>query len=225
MHTRVTMIVLFALIVSACGGDGGATTTTAAAAPTTTAAGTDTTAPTGSLAETARGVAPRPAGDPHEYSLENAFGFEVDLPTAWTDRENGIWTWFDDSEVGRWVGGSTHIPTWETEWDLAGAFVAASSMQSVLDFSIDELLFLPWMDPDDCASVQRFDYVDERFTGAWDLYDDCEGSVFVVLGFTAADGSHVMYAQVTVVTDADYDVLDQIVSSFEINGSLEPIGS
>jgi hypothetical protein len=27
---------------------------------------------------------------------------------------------------------------------------------------------------------------------------------------------------VTVETDADYEVLDQIVSSFQVNGSLEP---
>jgi len=237
MRIRVMAVLLLAL-ATACGDDGGGATTTGAAAPTTTAASTETSAPTdtteasgdttstatpaGSLAEIARGVVPRPAADAHEYSLENAFGFEVNLPTVWTDRDNGIWTWFDDADVGRWVMGSTHIPSWETEWGVPGVFVAASSLQSMLDFSIDELLFLPWMDPDDCASTQRFDYDDGRFNGAWDLYDDCEGSVFVVLGFTAADGSHVLYAQVTVETDADYEVLDQIVSSFQVNGSLEP---
>lgn len=228
------------LLVTACGGDGGGTTTTAGGQVTTTSPGTDTTEPSettqasgetttttaaateSGLADIARDALPRPEAEAHEFSTEDAFGFEVDLPVAWTDRENGIWTWFDETDVGRWVMGSTHIPSWETTWTVPGAFVSASSRPEMLQRSQDEFLFLPWLNPDECGEVQRFEYEDERFVGAWDLYDDCEGMVFVVFGFTATDGSHVLYAQITVETDADYEVLDRIVQSFTLNGSLEP---
>jgi hypothetical protein len=62
------------------------------------------------------------------------------------------------------------------------------------------------------------DYEDIAYVGDWEIRTDCAGTGASLVGVVAGpeDGSFTIWVGVQLVTDADFDALDQILNSFVV---------
>ncbi len=141
----------------------------------------------------------------------------VDAPSAWTDTVlDGSWS-LEDEPVGISMSAAYNIEEWQSGWTTAGFFFGASTSLPATE-TVGSLL-----DTNDfafaCTYDSRTEYSDELYTGAYDLWTDCDGTdtIFVVLAAETPGSEVLMILQVVVVTDADLEALDAILASFVVD--------
>jgi hypothetical protein len=92
-----------------------------------------------------------------------------------------------------------------------------------VDQPYDETSLLDEVDlSDDCTYENRFEFADSLYTGLYDLYSNCGGVGSRILNLAAvpADREFIMLVQIRIVSDADLEALDRILSTFEVIGDL-----
>lgn len=163
------------------------------------------------------GDEPSPAAgyDAYEYVSDVNGAMSVEIPEAWFDRNlEDPWS-YGDELIGVAISAATDRQAWLDGWQTSGMFFGAStSLPETVESMLDSQDFSEF-----CAYDGRFDYSDDLYTGAYDLWASCEGAdtLFVVVAAEPPDSNLMMLLQVVVVTDADLEALDHILASFIVD--------
>jgi serine protease Do len=152
------------------------------------------------------------------YTLmdDNAI-MSVEVPSAWADTIlDGVW-FYPDDEVGVSMNAAVDTDAWISGWTTPGIFFSASTTLPVSE-TVGSLLDGHHYG-DTCAYDGRTDYSDALYTGAYDLYSQCDGTdtLFVVLAAETPGSEVLMMIQVVIATDADLEALDAILASFVVD--------
>jgi serine protease Do len=140
----------------------------------------------------------------------------VEIPSAWSDVNGTPWE-ADGEELGPSVTAAPSIEGFEETWTTPGLFFAAS--ESLIE-EIDEEELLDFFDfSDECTYDERVDYADELYTGYYDVWTDCGGEdvLYIVLATTPESRNFLVLLGIQIVSDADLEALDNILSSFIVN--------
>jgi len=244
---RRTIITLAFLLLAACGDDssGGiltpttatpttTATTTAVATPSTggvvsgldlvsglraNASATSTTSaapqPTSGTTEGPGPFDPGPTYDEYRDLTDDSGQIELSVPVAWSDVETEGWI-RDNERIGPAVVAAPDLIAWRGEWGTPGVFIGASDS---LGETTESMLDAERWDSS-CTYQGRDDYDDNVYTGRYDLYADCgdEGSIFIVIAAEPPEGGFLIYLQIVVVSEADFDAADEIIRTFQVYG-------
>jgi serine protease Do len=140
----------------------------------------------------------------------------VDVPSTWTDRDTTPAIADDGSEIP-YIAASPDLAEFETTYSVPGlVFVAGQSTVSPSEGLAE---FAPAAG--ECTDGGIFDYSDSRFTGQYQVWENCGSSaaVYLVLVSQAADvPGYVFVTVVQAVTAADLEVIDQVFATFNFLG-------
>ncbi len=234
------------LVAVACGDDAAtpttaATTTTTGASTTTTTAGTtDTTVPKpdddrvdglalagGFVAGGTPVTVPADPTTVDDYSdyvpvTDDSGVLSVNLPIEWVDVNGEPWTenifGLDgtvEGGIGVALSASPDYEGWSSTWGVPGLFFGASPL---IPGTIDEVLDAYGYIAEECTYDGRYEYDDGVYAGAYDWWNDCGGvgTVFVIIAARPAGGEFTALVEITMVTEADLAVADEIVGSFYV---------
>lgn len=236
-HRHLSILFALALVAAACGDDGGSGplipgsstttqgTTTTAPATTTTVAATTTLPPTTTAPPTTTTTVPPtttspPVADAYtEYVLirDDTGMLEVSVPVEWSDVQGVSWL-FGEDLVGPSLSAAPDYQAWLDGWSTPGVFMAASGE---LDITLEELLDGLDFDPE-CIYEGREPYDDGEYVGLFDSWYDCGGigTEFALIAASPIGGDEIVLVEVIVVTDRDYEALEEVVATFRLLGAL-----
>jgi hypothetical protein len=223
------------------------TTTTGAAVTTTTTATTTTLAPDDKPDDRVDGLAlaggfqggQTPTEVPDTPTGTGYSGYQevtdetgiltVTVPVEWADLYGGAWTdnvfGIDggDEGIGVALSVSPDIDGWIETWTVPGLFFGATGL---LTGSVDELLDVYGYLADECTYDGRYEYDDGAYVGALDWWDDCGGvgTAYAVIVARPPGEEFTVVVEITMVTEADLDAADQIISSYYVVEITEGAG-
>ncbi len=142
----------------------------------------------------------------------------VEVPVEWGQVDGAPW---EDEEglLGGSIIAAPDIAGFTDTYAVPGLQIWASNqlgggpMSELVDF---------FDFSDACVLDGRYDYEDAIYTGAYDLYVDCDGigTVIIVLAAEPADGSHAVLILGQAVTEADLEAMDKVLDTFNVVGEL-----
>jgi serine protease Do len=137
------------------------------------------------------------------------------IPTTWADIDGTGWN-FEGSIVGNAIIAAPSLDGFYNTWDTPGVFFGASEV--LLDETEPGDLLNMWDYSDACVYDGTYDYEDAVYTGAYDLWLDCDGTntAFVVLEAYPPEEEFVVLIQIQIVRDADLDAFDTILATFDL---------
>ncbi|MBI5158086.1 MAG: hypothetical protein HZA58_08780 [Acidimicrobiia bacterium] len=217
-----------------------ATSTTDGVVSTTTTLGTDTTVPKPddtrvdglalaggfSVGGTPVTVPPDPT-TVDEYTdyvtvTDDSGVLSVNLPVEWVDVNGEPWTdnifGLDgtvEGGIGVALSASPDYEGWSNTWTVPGLFFGASDQ---IGGSVDDVLDAYGYVAEECTYDGRYDYDDGVYAGKYDWWNDCGGvgTVFVIIAARPAGGEFTALVEITMVTEADLAVADEIVASYYV---------
>jgi hypothetical protein len=137
----------------------------------------------------------------------------VDVPIEWADIDTTPFTLDDGTEVPGILASPSIAAYVETYLTPGLLFTALGPVPS-----LDELLaeFAP--DEGECTDAGIQDYGDELYTGRFQEFTDCDGTgtVFVTVAAVPPDNSFTAVVVMQLVSDADLEVLDQVIATFTV---------
>ena len=137
------------------------------------------------------------------------------VPTAWSDIDRRGWS-YEGEMVGNALSASPNIERFVGTWKMPGVFFAAS--EALADRFEPGDLLNTYDFSESCTYDGTYEYADNLYAGAYDLWTDCGGSsaTFILLEAYPASGDYVIMLQVVVLTEADLEAFDQILRTFEV---------
>ncbi len=140
----------------------------------------------------------------------------MQIPTSWSDVSGGAWI-VNDETVGNTIIAAPNIDDFYNSWDTPGVFFGASEV--LLDITDPGDLLDPTGFADECTYDDRYDYEDPVYTGAYDLWLNCGGTdtAFVELEAYPPNEEFVVFVQIQIVTEADFEALDTILATFDVS--------
>ncbi len=163
-----------------------------------------------------------PAAPPYEEFVEIADEsglITATVPAAWSDVNGAVW-----DSPGRLPGGgdpmgpalsaAPDLQGMLERWDTPGVFIGATAAPTFTDEAfLDEIWF-----GESCEYLGRTAYDDGFYTGYQDVYQGCGGlpTMFHVIVAGPPDRMWLALVEITVVTDADVPVVDEIIRTFVI---------
>ncbi|MCK5634083.1 MAG: trypsin-like peptidase domain-containing protein [Anaerolineales bacterium] len=183
-----------------------------------------------SLSGQIRGGIPSPGSAgyaSYTYVMDDTAALELEIPTDWGQVDGS--EWYEDGEiVGASLWASPDIESFMEGWDTPGVIFDVTPRVDLYGSYLDFLDLLTEALPDFCEFGGRFDYEDNLYRGAYDLYESCGGtgtSYLVLTAFPIDDpGAFLIELDVQIVSDADLEAFENIIASFNVVGSL-PGGS
>ena len=146
----------------------------------------------------------------------------MDVPSEWLQVDGASW-FFNGEAVGPAIIAAANIDAFFGTWIEPGVFFGASAVLAQL-FNEDGLLdeVQNQFDFSSCSYTGRFDYEDPAYTGRYDLFENCGdlGVTYVSLAAMPEDQSFIINVQIQVVTDADAEALDTILTTFFVVGEF-----
>ena len=171
---------------------------------------------TGSFGTNSGGSTGSTSGDSYSEFVsirDDSETLQMSVPVEWSDIDGTPWS-FSDAEAGPSLNASFDVDAFYNNWETSGAFLGAStSLRAQYDYAT----FLDEFDlTGDCTYDGRFDYSDDLYTGAYDLYSSCGGTdtSFLTLVVEPEARNALIVLQVQMVTPADQEALQQILDSF-----------
>jgi hypothetical protein len=152
----------------------------------------------------------------------------VDVPVEWGESDTAPYTidnatqagfpWLlgDSAEVP-WIKASPSLAQFDATYLTPGLVFMALPPQSSLDETLTA--FVP---PEGvCTDNGIQDYEDDRFTGRFQTFTDCDGTgtMYVAVAAVPPDDAYTAVVAMTVVSDVDLDVLDQVLATFVVAAS------
>ncbi|MDJ0753022.1 MAG: trypsin-like peptidase domain-containing protein [Ardenticatenaceae bacterium] len=141
----------------------------------------------------------------------------MEVPVEWSDIDGSGW---GDGGVnfGPSITAAPILDQLNDNWDVPGVFFATTREYAVItpDETLDSFTDIL---SEDCVFDSRNDFEDNTYTGKFELWSDCggEGTLGVVLAFNPTSGEDLLAIMIiVVVSDADLDAMDRILSTFEV---------
>ena len=143
------------------------------------------------------------------------------IPAEWNDATGEAWV-VDDQVVGGTISAAGNLQAFYETWSEPGVFFGASRVlaqtmneQNMLDHDANDF-------SGDCVYEGRSPYEDAVYKGVYDHYTNCGGvgTTLIVLSAVPENRGFLILLQVQVVSQADLEALDKILSSFEVIGTL-----
>ncbi len=148
---------------------------------------------------------------------------ELTIPASWTDVDGAPW----EDEAGNYLSSIWAAPslddfyeTWNTpgvKFDAVAHTESVGGVQAYLDLVAESIA-------SQCSLVEADTYEDSVFSGLYELYGSCGGgdTSYLVLTAVPTDdpGALIVSLEVQLVSDEDWDALEEILASFNVIGSL-----
>lgn len=154
-------------------------------------------------------------GDSNVYSDYSVFfddtnSIFVELPAEWADRWGA-----PSDDFGPSIYAAPDVEGFLETWDIPGLIVEVNHDLGPADH--DEVLALFEADCVD-TGIEDFQTIDEFYTGRWHILTDCGGTdtMLVSLAVSPPDGSFVVRLIGQMITDADIEVLDNALATFDV---------
>ncbi len=181
-----------------------------------------------SFTDTIEGDLDESVDDTGSYSgyvsvMDDYGAIQMDIPAEWTDIYGGYWE--DDGDtIGSAISAAADLDAYIDTWVESGVFFGASDDLAKLGGYVNLLDLRRDAFMDDCKYEGRYDYEDALYRGKYDLFENCgdSGNVFIVLTAVPNDNSQafLILVEMQITQETDFDVLDQILATFEVVGSL-----
>jgi serine protease Do len=150
----------------------------------------------------------------YQTLVDDTGSITVDVPNEWTDISTTPFD-MDDGSQAPLIQASPSLDSFNNSWDVPGLFYGALAPQPDVAATIG--LFAPAADQ--CATDNGVsDYDDSVFTGQYQYWSDCgaNGAEYVVLVANPADSSYTAVIAVQILSDADWEALDQAFNTFNV---------
>lgn len=147
----------------------------------------------------------------------------VQVPGSWADIDGSPWT-IDGEVVGGAVRAAPDLGEFYDSWFANGmTFGASDDLASQVGYV--ELLNEFMKYGEGCEYDGRYDYEDELYRGKYDIFEKCGGpggsTYFQMMAVSKANQfDYLIYVEFVVTEEADWDILDTILASFEVIGQL-----
>jgi hypothetical protein len=149
---------------------------------------------------------------------------QMQVPTGWNDIDGRYWGIGGDA-VGGMIAASPDLDGFLNTWATPGVIFGASDdlasglgYQQLLDeYRADYL--------DICELDGRYDYEDAIYRGKYDLFTKCGGpggAIWLQLAAVSKDDqfAFLILVQAQIVNEEDWEVVDQILATFEVIDEL-----
>lgn len=150
----------------------------------------------------------------YQTLVDDTGSITVDVPNEWTDVDTAPFT-MDDGSEAPFISASTDLATFNSSWDVPGLLYAALAPQP--DIASTIALLAP--QEGQCATDNGVsDYDDSVFVGQYQYWSGCGGNnaEYVVLVASPADASYTAVIAVQILSDADWEALDQAFNTFNV---------
>jgi len=148
---------------------------------------------------------------------------QVEVPASWSDVNGEPWTTDNGAEFAS-VYAAPNLDEFVNSWGTPGLQFNVTEDKEKLGGHIQ---VLDWTRSYDflaeCELDSRYDYDDGYYRGAYDYYEDCDGTAdYMILAAVPKQGSDdiLILLEVQIVSDADFDAAERILQTFDIVGSL-----
>jgi serine protease Do len=149
---------------------------------------------------------------------------QVEVPSAWGEVDGSPWTSDNGADFAS-IWAAPNLDDFENTWGTPGVkFNVTADKEKVgghiqmLDAS-RSLAFLA-----DCTLDDRYEYNDQVFRGYYDYWRDCggAGTGYMILSAVPIEdsGNIIVFVEIQIASDADFDAADRILQTFNIVGSL-----
>lgn len=140
---------------------------------------------------------------------------QVEVPAEWSDTDGSPWM-DGNQELGVAITAAPNMNDFFNGWGTPGVYVASSNqfdVNTTVDDVIDQI--------DHSSSCQyqgRKAYQNGDFSGKYDFWSNCDDSGNIVLTVVAepADQSYMVLVLMQIVSDADLEAADHILSHFSV---------
>lgn len=196
-----------------------------AAAPSPEASVTALGLRTGEPPEGSTTVGPVITEIPYVMAKDDSGVVVLEVPAAWADVDGGPWRDDAGKVVGAAVMASPDQEAFKAAHDTPGVFFGASAQ---LAGEYDPAALLDRVNDSDvfqtskCSFVERKDYQDPLYNGAYDVFANCDGteSGLVLVAAQPEDKAYIALLMVRLIDDADAAVLDHVLDTFQVVGAL-----
>ncbi len=159
----------------------------------------------------------------YTFVTDDTAALEVEIPTDWFDIDGSEWI-EDDEIVGASIWASPDLDGFINSWDTPGVIFDVTARVDIFGGYLDFLDLLTDGLSDYCTFEGRYDYEDNLYRGAWELYESCGGgdTSYMVLTAEPIDepGAFLIEVEVQIVSDDDLEAFDKIIASFNVVGLL-----
>ncbi len=146
----------------------------------------------------------------------------VDVPTAWEDVQYGDWE-VDGDVIGVQLAAAPDLDDFFNSWDTPGMLISASA--ALVGIDLEDLLDTYDLS-DGCTFNGREELPEGYYRGFYDIWEECgnSGAAAVILAVESETQDHLVVLETYIASDADFDALDRIWSTFAAPGfmSVEP---
>jgi len=149
---------------------------------------------------------------------------EMEIPEVWDEVDGSPWVDSGDI-IGASIWASPDLDDFNATWTTPGVMFNVSDDLATLGGYVQLLDFYREEFMSECDYDSRYDYDDGVFRGKYDLFVKCGGAIgpaLLILSAVPSDNptDYLIVVMVNVVTDADYEALDRILSTFNVVGLL-----
>jgi serine protease Do len=171
------------------------------------------------------GAAPAAGETYSEYVAvtDDLGAIKVEVPATWSDVNGEPWTSDNGADFAS-VYAAPDLETFTESWGTPGVQFNVTADKEKIGGHIQ---VLDWTRTyeflKDCRLDSRYDYDDGYYRGAFDYYEDCNGTAdYMILAAVPKQGSAdvLILLEVQIISDADLDAAEHILTTFDIVGSL-----
>jgi serine protease Do len=161
------------------------------------------------------------SGLTYDYVLVNEPALSAIVPEGWADVASDDWVDDNEEVLGKTLSVSPDIAEFNDTWSMEGLYVrSATGLGEELD--IKDLLDSVDLS-DQCTYDDRYEHSHTiygvTYSGAYDLYTNCEGeeNVFAYLVAQSDDLSQAVFIEFLATTEADTEAFDVLLQSYYID--------
>ena len=159
-----------------------------------------------------------------EYVLvQDDYGaIQVSVPAAWSEIDGSAWVDSGDI-IGASITAAASLDNFNASYSKPGVFFGATDDIAELGGYIQLLDVYRDLYSEECTFEYRENFQDSAYEGAFDVLSNCldSGNVLVILSAKLLNSTSLLVlVLLNIMTDADLDTLDEILSTFNVIGSL-----
>ena len=154
---------------------------------------------------------------------DDSGALRLTIPAAWSQVDGSTWT-EGDTVLGASITAAANIEAFVGQYYEPGVFFGASDEIAKLGGYVQLLDVYRESYRVDCELNGRYDYSDSGFEGKYDVYSKCLGESNSLVVLTARPiqnkTSMLITLVVNMMSDTDFEALDEIIASFDVVGVL-----